>query len=226
MSRLPAAPSRSAASSRRTPALAALAAWAWLAVAAGCTGGAEIPTCPGDEVGRFDLTATRTAAACLDGSGPGEDGTAACAARVPALTVDCKTARPAPDCCFDRLFPPTRTFQAVISYAALGDGAAFCLQRPGAAPYLGTRGAPTAAGETITVSLETSGAVLSSCAATCAVTMRHDLTGLVARNPESGAVTGFSGTSTEVASATSSAACATCTTPCQATWDLAPAAAP
>ncbi len=225
MSRPTAAPSRPAASSRRAPALAGLAALAWLAAAAGCTSGPEIPTCPGDEVGRFDLLATRTAASCQDGSGPGADGTAACAARVPPLTVDCLTARPAPDCCFDRLFPPTRTVQAVISYAALGDAAAFCLQRPGAAPYLGTRTA-AAGGETITASLETAGAVLSSCAATCAVTVRHDLTGLVARDPESGAVTGFTGVSTEVAAATASAACATCTTPCQATWDLARAPAP
>lgn len=226
MSRPSASPRRLAATPPRhlVRALAASAALGGLAAAAGCTGGLEVPVCPGEEVGRFDLTATRTAASCAGGTVPA-DGTAACAALVPPVVVDCQAPGPVPGCCFDRLFPPTRTLQAVVAYGAQGGTAALCPQRPGAAAWLGTRAA-AAGGEALAVALDTSGAVLSSCASTCAVTVHHELTGLVARHPGTNAVTGFTGTSTEVASATASAACASCTPPCQATWDLAGTLAP
>jgi hypothetical protein len=208
----------SAALRRLASALAA--ALAALAGPSGCAGGLEVPACPGVEVGTFDLVATRTAASCQGDSAP-IDGAVACAGASPFVKVDCQTARPVPACCFDRLFPPRLELQAVVAYGALGGAAAFCLQRPGATPYLGTRTA-VAGGEALTTSLDTAGAVLASCAATCAVTVRHQVTGLVARDPGSGAVTGFTGQSVEEASATPSADCAACATPCSATWTLAP----
>jgi len=205
---------------RLAAALAAYAGLACLAGLAGCTGGLEIPVCPGAEVGTFDLVATRTAASCQGASAP-TDGAAACAASDPLSTVDCQAGAPVPACCFDRLFPRTRALRAIIAYGAVGDAAAFCPQRAGATPYLGTR-AVVADGEALTVALETSGAVLSSCASTCAVTVRHQLTGLVARDVPGGPVTGFTGQSVEVAQATPSASCGACAMPCTATWALAP----
>jgi hypothetical protein len=171
-------------------------------------------------VGTFDLVATRTAAACQGDTAP-TDGAAACADSDPLSTVDCHAGAPVPDCCFDRLFPRTRQLRAVIAYGAVGNAAAFCLQRPGATPYLGTREV-VAGGEALTAALETSGAVLSSCASTCAVTVQHQVTGLVARDAPGGPVTGFTGQSVEVAQATPSASCAACAMPCTATWALAP----
>lgn len=209
---------RPSASPRRLA--AALAAASALAGLAGCAGGLEVPVCPGTEVGTFDLVATRTAAACQGDSAP-PDGASACAEAEPPSTVDCQAARPVPGCCFDRLFPPRRELQAVVAYGALGGAAALCVQRPGSVPYLGTRTA-VAGGEALAVTLDTSGAVLASCAATCAVTVRHEVTGLVARDLASGAVTGFTGQAVEEASATPSADCAACVTPCTATWALAP----
>lgn len=200
---------------------AALAAASGLACLAGCTGGPEIPICPGVVMGAFDLVATRTAASCQGDSAPG-DGAAACADSDPLASVDCQAGPPVPACCFDRLFPPRRELKAVVAYGAVGDAAAFCLQRPGATPYQGTRAA-TAGGDALDVSLLTSGAVLASCAATCAVDVRHQVTGLLARATPDGPVTGFTGQSIELASATPSASCGACAMPCTATWALAPA---
>lgn len=213
----PTAPSGRPAAARRP--CAALAA-AGLALAA-CTAGLDVPACPGEEVAELSLEGTRTAASCAGDSVPAS-GTAACAARNPPVSVDCQATRPAPDCCFDALFPPVRPFRAVVAFGVADASAALCLQVPGAVPYLGTRTAE-AGGDALDVSLETGGAVLSACASTCAVTVHHQVTGLLARDPGSGAVTGFTGQSVETASATASAACGACVTPCTATWTLAQA---
>jgi hypothetical protein len=172
----------------------------------------------------LELVATRTSAACQGDTTPA-DGAAACAARVPPLTVNCQLERPAPDCCFDGLFPPEVTFQATVAFGQLDDSAAFCLPVAGATPYTGTR--VTAGGsDAFSVSLETAGAVLASCSSTCAVTVRHEVTGVLTRDPVSGDVTGFSGQSVEAAAPTPDATCAPCTAPCAATWTLARAQVP
>ncbi len=199
------------------PPRALAAALVWLA---GCTGGLDVPACPGVEMATLSLAGARVSAACAGGAPL--DGTAACAAATPPVTADCQGAGPLPPCCFDRLFPPVLPFRAVVAFGALDDSAALCVQRPGATPFLGTRAAAPG-GDALTVAADTAGAVLGSCAATCAVTVRHEVTGLLARDPESGAVTGFTGQVVETASATPSAACAPCATPCTATWALAPA---
>jgi len=213
----PSAPTDRPAAARRP--CAALAA-AGLALAA-CTAGLDVPACPGEEVAELSLEGTRTSAACAGDSVPAS-GSAACAARSPPVSVDCQAVRPAPDCCFDGLFPLRRAVRAVVAFGVADETAALCLQVPGAVPYLGTRAA-VAGGDELQVSLDTGGAVLSACASTCAVTVHHEVTGLLARDPGTGAVTGFTGQSVEAASATASAACGACVTPCTATWTLAQA---
>ncbi|MCM2334491.1 MAG: hypothetical protein NDI82_11170 [Anaeromyxobacteraceae bacterium] len=209
-------PSTSAAPGRPAAPPLVLAALAWLA---GCTGGLDVPSCPGDEVATLELAGARVSAACA-GDGVPANGSAACAAADPPVTVDCQAVRPAPPCCFDLLFPPILPFRAVVAFGDLDASAAFCVQRPGSTPYLGTHTA-AAGGDELTVSADTSGAVLAACAATCAVTVHHEVTGLLARDPLTGAVTGFTGQAVQTASATPSADCAPCATPCTAIWSLA-----
>jgi hypothetical protein len=174
------------------------------------------------EVGTFELVATRTAATCVGDTAP-LDGSAACLAATPSQVVDCASARPVPACCYDGLFKPTLPpFTATVAYGAQGSSAALCVSRPQASPFLGTR-APASGGETLSVALDSAGAVLAACAATCAVTVHHAITGTVARDPLSGVATAFTGELVETASATPTAACAPCASPCTATWTLAPA---
>ena len=172
-------------------------ALAALAALAACAGGNEIAPCPGVEVGTFRLAGTRTSAACQGGTGPAGG--------------------------FDGLFAPSiPTFTATIAYGSQGASAALCLPKAEASPYLGTR-TPAPGGEAIAVELETSGAVLAACAGTCAVTVHHAVTGLVARDPVSGAVTGFTGELVETAASTPAADCTPCSAPCTASWALTPA---
>jgi hypothetical protein len=178
-------------------------------------------------VGTFRLVGTRTAASCSDGvevTAPA-DGDAACLAATPSQDVRCQVQRPIPDCCFDTLFPRSIEVIATIAFdtaATTATTAYLCTNRHGATPYVGTR-VPEAGGDRISVATSTSGAALGSCAAACAVTVLHTVEGLVARDPISGLVTGFSGEGTEAASATPAASCAPCATPCTATWSLAKA---
>jgi len=206
-------------SPRRTAALLALIT---LAGPVACTGANEIAECPGTEVGTFLLVGTRASASCQGDTAPA-DGAAQCAKA--ELTVDCQAARPVPACCFDGLFPPVipaaPPFTFTITYGSQGGSAALCTGLAKANPYLGTR-TSVAGGESLSVALDTAGAVLGACAGTCAVTFHHAVTGLVARDPVSGAATGFTGEYVETASATPSAACAPCATPCTATWTLGP----
>jgi hypothetical protein len=194
-----------------------------LATATGCTPANEIPECPGVAVGTFSLRATRAAAACQGDTAP-SDGDTACQRTDPAWVLGrCQLVRPVPSCCFDILFPPALpALSLTIAYAAVGPGAVACLPRPKASPFQGTR-TTGAGGEQLSLALDTSGAVLGSCAAACAVTVHQTLTGLVARDPVSGLATGFTGEHVEVASATPAADCAPCVAPCTATWALTPA---
>ena len=224
MSRPSASPRRPAAArpvARRWAALAAVAALAGLV---GCQAHQVIEPCPGVPVAVLDLTATRTSASCVGDTAPA-DGDQACQSAKAALnppqtwTGHCALDVPTPDCCFDLLFKKDPPVKATIAYGALDASAAFCLPVPGAAPYAGTR-VTTPGGDQLSFSLDTSGAVLSSCSATCAVTVHHEVTGLLVRDPVSGAVTAFTGVSTETASATPAATCTPCTAPCTATWSL------
>jgi len=190
-----------------------------VAALAACTGASQVAECPGVEVGSLHVVGARTAAACLGDTAPA-DGSAACAALTPPLTVDCQTARPIPACCFDNLFAPSIAFTGTLSYAVDGDLAALCTGRSQATPYLGTH-ASAAGGDQIAVSVDTAGAVLGSCAATCAVTVHHAVTGLVARDPVTGVITGFTGEHVETTGLLSPlASCAPCGASCTATWTL------
>lgn len=215
-----AAPRASAAPRTRAAALAAILTPALLAGLAGCRAGQVIEECPGVPVATLDLAATRTSASCQGDTAPA-DGTAACAAGTPPLTVNCLLDRPVPPCCFDGLFKPEVEFRATFAFGSTGSAASFCLPVPGATPYPGSHAA-VAGGDQVSVSLETIGAVLASCSATCAVTMRHEVSGLLGRDPVTGDVTGFTGESVELASPTPDATCTPCTAPCTATWSLAP----
>jgi hypothetical protein len=196
----------------------ALVALAALAGPAGCKSGQIIEDCPGTDVVLLSLVATRTTAACQGDTAPA-DGDAACAAS--QIPSHCQLERPVPSCCFDGLFPVTRAFQATIAYGALDASAAFCLPVPGASPYVGTR-TSVGTGEQLSVSVETSGAVLASCSSTCAVTVLHSVTGLVEHAVAGGPVTGFTGELVEAASPTPASSCTPCTAPCTATWALGP----
>ncbi len=206
---------------------AALPALAAVAAVAGCSAGSQVAECPGAAVGTFRLVATRTAAACQGDAAPA-DGSAACLAATPSQVVDCQAARPVPPCCFDGLFPPALPapgqpdLVVAIAYGPQEAAAAVCLPRPKDSPLLGTHAA-AAGGDELAVSLDTSGAVYGACAAACAVTVHQALTGLLARDPVSGAATGFTGQLVEVGSATAAAACAPCAAPCTATWAVATA---
>jgi len=201
--------------------LATFAALAALSGLGGCRGGQVIEECPGVPVAVLDLVASRTSASCQNDTFPA-DGQEACDALGLPVPVRCLLDRPVPACCFDRLFAPEVRFQASIAYGSLDDSAALCMPVPGARPYLGSRTA-VAGGDQLSVTLETVGAVLASCSSTCAVTMHHEVTGLLERDPVSGVVTGFTGESVEGASPTPDATCTPCTAPCAATWALAPA---
>ena len=113
----------------------------------------------------------------------------------------------------DALYPPTFTFAATVAFATEGSAAAVCTLRRASAPLSGTH-----QGDEVAVALDTGGAVYGACAATCGVTVHQALAGTLVRDPVSGEATGFTGTLTEVGTATAGAACGPCTSPCQATW--------
>ena len=153
------------------------------------------PRCPGRAEGAFQLVATRTDVSCAAGA--------------PATTGG-----------LDDLYPATFTFAATVAFAAEGTGAAVCTLRRLSAPLTGTH-----QGDLVTVALETGGAVLTACSAACAVTVRQELAGTLARDPGTGLATGFTGTLVELATAAGGVDCGPCTPPCQATYALAPAPA-
>lgn len=132
--------------------------------------------------------------------------------------VACAAGAPADG--FDGLYPPSFTFTATVAFAAEGNGAAVCTLRRLFEPLTGTH-----QGDQVAVALESAGAVLGQCSAACAVTVRQELTGTVARDPGTGAATGFDGTLVDRATAAAGVDCAPCTPPCQATYALAPAPA-
>ena len=148
--------------------------------------------CPGNDLGGLQLVGTRTSAACAAGG--------------PASGID-------------GLYPPTVLVGAVFAYSAQGSGAAVCLDRAGAVPFVGTRTA-AGGGDLLEVAVDTAGAVLAGCAANCAVTVRQVLGGTLTRDPVSGAPAGFAGTLTETTTTAPSDACLPCTLPCGATWAL------
>jgi hypothetical protein len=123
----------------------------------------------------------------------------------------------APAAGLDSLYPATVSFTATITFLASGTDAALCLATPRAEPLLGTRVA-----DQIDVALETRGALLSGCSASCAVTVHQQVTGTLQRNP-GGAVSGFTGTLVDQATldgTVTGAGCSPCTTPCQASYTL------
>jgi hypothetical protein len=169
-----------------------------LALAALAAGCAEDqPRCPGRAEGAFLLQATRTAVACVAGA-------------------------PATPGGLDDLYPPAFTFAVTVAFAGDGTGAAMCTLRRTSEPLTGTH-----QGDEVAVALETGGAVLAACAATCAVTVRQEITGTLARDAGTGLATGFDGTLVDAATAAAGAGCGPCTPPCSATYALAlPPAAP
>ena len=163
-----------------------------LALAALAAGCTEDPPrCPGLVEGTFLVQATRTAVACAAGA-------------------------PATSGGLDDLYPPAFTFDATVAFAAEGTGAAICTLRRLAAPLTGTH-----QGDDLSVALEAGGAILTACSATCAVTVRQELTGTLARDPGSGAATGLDGVLVDRATAAAGVDCGPCTAPCQATYALA-----
>jgi len=174
-------------------AVAALPALALSLAALGPGCSEDPPRCPGRAEGAFLLQATRTAVTCAAGA--------------PA------TARG-----LDDLYPPDFTFTVTVSFTDDGAGAAMCTLRRSSEPLTGTR-----QGDQVSVALETGGAVLGACAATCAVTMRQAISGTLARDAGSGRATGFSGTLVDTATAAAGVDCTPCTPPCSATYALAPA---
>jgi hypothetical protein len=117
----------------------------------------------------------------------------------------------------NQLYPADVSFSATISYSASGSGAALCVARPRAEPLVGAR-----VGDQVDLMLETRGAVLAACSASCAVTIRQRVTGTLQRDP-AGLPSGFSGTLVDQATldgAVAGADCAPCTTPCQASYLL------
>jgi hypothetical protein len=179
-----------------TPRQAAVAALPALALALAVLGAGcteDPPRCPGRSEGAFLLQATRTAVTCASGA--------------PATAQG-----------LDDLYPRGFTATVTVSFAADGAGAAICTLRRTSEPLTGTR-----QGDQVSVALETGGAVLEACAATCAVTMRQEITGTLARDAGSGLATGFSGTLVDTATAAAGVDCAPCTPPCSATYALAPA---
>jgi hypothetical protein len=163
------------------------------AAATACSGPARVD-CPGTNLGSIALTGTLTAASCAAGA--------------PAAGIDA-------------LYPATVSAAGTLAYASQGSGAAFCLARLGTEPFLGTHASATG-GDEVSVTLDTSGAVLAACDPGCAVTVHQSLSFLVALDPVSGAPTGTTGTLTETASPTAGATCGPCTLPCSASWALAP----
>jgi len=149
------------------------------------------PRCPGRAEGTFQLVATRTDVACAAGA-------------------------PATAGGLDDLYPVTFTFAATVAFATEGTGAAVCTLRHLSAPLTGTH-----QGDQLAVALETGGAVLGACSASCAATGRQELTGTLARDPGTGLATGFSGTLVDRVTAAAGTACGPCTPPCQATYALA-----
>ena len=168
-----------------------VAALAAVLVGLGCSSAAS-SHCPGIDLGGLHLAGARTAASCTAG-GPANG--------------------------FDDLYPATLAFDATFAHQAQGDGAALCLNRPGADPFQGTTAAG-AGGDQLDVAADTTGAVLVKCAAGCAVSVRQTISGTLTLDPVTRAPTAFSGTLTEVATAEPLSDCAPCTLPCGATWAL------
>ncbi len=173
-----------------------------------CTSSVGVADCPGFAVAAFDFVAQRAA----DGAG--------CAA---VLGPPDYTGAP-PD--FAALYPlsiPAQPTRLTVAFATQGGAVALCTGTPGATPFSGTRG-PAAGGEAVTASVETSGAVLTGCAASCSVTVRQVIDGVLLRDPVTGAVTSFSGTLTETDTALAGSSCTPCVAPCTATYtfDLTP----
>ena len=205
----------------RPPALHRLlhAVPAALATLAACAStGPGVLDCPGTAVAQLTLKATRRSAACQGDSAPA-DGSAACLAATPSVVTDCQAARPVPDCCFDQLYPRTFGVQATIALDPGAAAAALCTGRPGALPFSGTW-TTAAGGQQVSVKLDTSGAVLASCASHCTATIRQVVDGLLALDPSTGRPTGFTGSLVETDTPTADASCAPCAAPCGATWDL------
>jgi hypothetical protein len=127
-----------------------------------------------------------------------------CAAGAPAAGVNA-------------LYPATVAFTGTLTATASGAGAALCLDHARAEPLLGTL-----ATDQVDVALQTRGALLAGCSATCAVTTHQQVTGAVLRGA-GGAPSGFSGTLLDQATldaTVTGASCSPCTTPCQATYLL------
>jgi len=151
----------------------------------------EPPRCPGRAEGTFQLLATRTDVSCAAGAPASAGG-------------------------LDDLYPATFTLSATVAFATEGTGAAICTQRRLSAPLTGTH-----QGDQLAVALETGGAVLGECSATCAATVRQEIAGTLARDPGTGLVAGFTGTLVDRATAAAGVDCGPCTPPCQATYALA-----
>jgi hypothetical protein len=129
--------------------------------------------------------------------------------------VSCAAGAPAAG--INGLFPPTVSVGGTVTSFDSGTAAALCVTRPNAEPLTGTMAA-----DTIDVSLETRGALLSGCNALCAVTVRQQVAGTLQRDP-GGAPSGFTGTLVDEQTqdpTVAGADCAPCTTPCRATYAL------
>ena len=125
-----------------------------------------------------------------------------CAAGAPAAGVN-------------SLFPESVSFAGTLT--ASGPGAALCLARARAEPMVGTRVA-----DQFDVELDTRGALLGGCSATCAVAVHQQVTGTLLRDP-GGAPSGFAGTLVDQETLDATVAgtdCTPCVTPCQASYAL------
>jgi hypothetical protein len=123
----------------------------------------------------------------------------------------------APAAGINALFPSAVAFTGTVTSYSSGTAAALCVISSNAEPLTGTRVA-----DTIDVSLETRGALLSGCNPLCAVTVRQQVAGALQRDP-GGAPSGFTGTLVDEETrdaAVAGADCTPCTTPCQATYAL------
>jgi hypothetical protein len=214
----------------------AAARLAWLPLLA-CAGSSTSGTCPGNAQGTVQVLLTRAEAHCAGAARPA-GGVDACAAA--GIGTDCAGVG-LPACCFEGLYPATRTLGLTIAFDAgdpSGTGAAWaCTGQHGALPLAGAHaGRNELQGLTLEVR---HGAVLAACAASCQVAVVQVLDGTLLRDA-GGLVTGFTGTLVETDSpcaaceatcggacqddecnpCVTTAACGTCTVPCGATWNL------
>jgi hypothetical protein len=133
----------------------------------------------------------------------------------PRTAVTCAGGAPAAG--VNSLYPAEVRFTGTLTSSASGAGAALCLANPRAEPLLGTRVA-----DHFEVALETRGALLGGCGASCAVTVLQRVSGSLERGP-GGTPTGFTGTLVDQATVdltVPGAHCSECTTPCQAVYTL------